>query len=94
MAELRCNDGTVVQISAETEIELRKAFEPPHIWKHGDVFGDGNGEFPKIYIKVCNSKPQIFHLSGKGDAMQTHSPAEAYINWPTATFLFNIREKL
>jgi hypothetical protein len=28
MAELKCSDGTVVNISSETEQELRKAFEP------------------------------------------------------------------
>ena len=28
MAELKCKDGTVIQISDETEQELRKAFSP------------------------------------------------------------------
>jgi hypothetical protein len=36
-AELRCADGTVVQISAETEQELRKAFEPKPVYKVGDI---------------------------------------------------------
>jgi hypothetical protein len=39
MAELRCADGTVVQISAETEKELRKAFgESEPTFKVGDIF--------------------------------------------------------
>lgn len=28
MAELKCSDGTVIQISDETEAELREAFGP------------------------------------------------------------------
>ena len=28
MAELKCNDGTIIKISDETETELRKAFKP------------------------------------------------------------------
>lgn len=40
MAELKCEDGTVVQISAETEADLRKAFgpKPEPTYKVGDVF--------------------------------------------------------
>ncbi len=39
MAELRCADGTVVQISKETELELRKAFgKPERTYTIGDVF--------------------------------------------------------
>ena len=39
MAELRCADGTVVQISAGTEKELRKAFgKPERTYTIGDVF--------------------------------------------------------
>jgi hypothetical protein len=40
MAELKCSDGTVVQISTETEKELRKTFGPkPEVtYKIGDIF--------------------------------------------------------
>lgn len=40
MAELKCEDGTVVQISASTEAELRRAFgpKPERTYKVGDVF--------------------------------------------------------
>ena len=40
MAELRCANGTTVQISAETETELRKAFgpKPERTYKIGDIF--------------------------------------------------------
>jgi hypothetical protein len=36
MASLHCKDGTVVQISTETEIELRKAFGSKQKLRHGD----------------------------------------------------------
>ncbi len=103
MAELRCSDGTVVQISAETEAKLRKAFEPKHVWKHGDVFDEGDGVYPKIYIHVDGEKPQVFHLSGGmftgtfgcGDrGLPAFSEASSYTNFPQATFLFNIKDKL
>lgn len=39
MTELRCDDGTVVPISAETEKELRKAFEKSKVtYQIGDIF--------------------------------------------------------
>jgi len=37
MAELRCSDGTVIQISKETEQELRKAFGPQPTYSVGNV---------------------------------------------------------
>jgi len=37
MAELKCSDGTVIQISKETEQELRKAFGPQPTYSVGDV---------------------------------------------------------
>ena len=90
MAELRCNDGTVVQISAETEAELRKAFEPSHIWKHGDVFTNLTGDIHYIYMNpIFGGDPQVFYLDDNTNAT---CPAKAYLE--DATFLYNIREKL
>lgn len=43
MATLTCKGGTVIQISAETEAELRKAFEPkPPEYENGIL---------KIYVR-------------------------------------------
>jgi len=39
MAKLTCSDGTVIQISKETEAELRKAFgKPEPTYQVGDIF--------------------------------------------------------
>ena len=63
MATLTCTDGTVVQISAETEAELREAFGPKQTLRHGDygyyqghkgdpcvVCEDGDGD-----LKIANT---------------------------------------
>ena len=36
MAELHCSDGKVINISKETEKELREVFSEPE-WKFGDI---------------------------------------------------------
>ena len=89
MAELKCSDGAVVQISAEIEAELRKAFEPPHVWKHGDVF-ENRGGVIMIYVDpIFGGGSQIFYL---GEDTNATCPVEAYLE--DATFLYNIKEKL
>ena len=42
MAELRCSDGKVINISKETEKELREAFSEPE-WKFGDIIETEGG---------------------------------------------------
>ena len=59
MAELKCKDGTVVQISDETEAELRKAFgpKPEKTFKIGDVFyrdrdpGTDAGHYLRLVVR-------------------------------------------
>ncbi|KKK56719.1 hypothetical protein LCGC14_1416860 [marine sediment metagenome] len=87
MAELRCLDGTVVQISAEMEVKLRKAFgEPEHVWVHGDVFDTGHsiGMFAETVI-YGNIIVNLEHRNRGG------TPA---IQLPGSKFLFNIKDKL
>ncbi len=100
MAELRCNDGTVVQISAETEAGLRKAFEPKHVWEHGDVFrwvkpgGDGS---VMIYL-IIGVEPVVYTLVSEPKCRADYHPAvacpEPVMLLKNATFLFNIKDKL
>lgn len=54
MAELRCNDNTVIQISDETEKELRKAFgKPEPTFKIGDIFWRGEAAcFDNHYLQL------------------------------------------
>jgi len=60
MAKLHCSDGKVINISKETEVELRKAFELKV--KHGDILEDdccrvviiGSGEGMKSYYGSPN----------------------------------------
>lgn len=43
MAELKCNDGTVIKISDETEMELRKAFEKEKKYRAGTRMINNDG---------------------------------------------------
>ena len=64
MAELKCNDGTVVHISAETEAELRKAFESKSTYKVGDIFHrnvDGKSMF--LQLKADNEGRVALHYT-------------------------------
>jgi hypothetical protein len=49
MAELKCSDGTVIEISKETEQELRKAFGPVYEPKLGDILTCNFGERVVMY---------------------------------------------
>lgn len=91
MAELICKDGTKVQISDETETELRKAFGPKHVWEHGDVFTvDHISLRYMIYIcDIFDDTPRVFHLS---TAYGVGGSVETYLE--DATFLFNIKDKI
>ena len=35
---------------------------PSHVWEHGDVFYNNDSLYCKIYIKIYDQQPQIFHL--------------------------------
>lgn len=98
MAKLICSDGTVIPISVETEIKLRKAFEPKHIWEHGDVFAQEDGSYPKIYIHIENQDPYVVHLSSglakDGMGMPAWGKPNNYTKCPNTVFLFNIKDKL
>ena len=96
MAELRCDDGTVVPISTETEKELRKVFgKPPHVWMHGDVFESGNphnqGVLMYLHVEKQFGKrePQVVYV---GRDTHPYDSIEQYLD--NATFLFNIEDKL
>ena len=54
MAELRCSDGTVIQISDETEQELKKAFGPKPDYKDSAlrVHIERNKDWP-ITIRIA-----------------------------------------
>lgn len=54
MAELRCSDGTVVQISAETEAELRKAFGPEITYRIGDIFWRSHNDGQYLQLSVSD----------------------------------------
>lgn len=86
MAELRCNDGTVVQISAEIEAELRKAFEPEHVWKHGDVFDAGHSL--GMFVETSAYGDIIVNLKHRN---RGGTPS---VQLPGSKFLFNIKDKL
>lgn len=89
MAELRCSDGTIVQISGGTEVELRKAFESKHVWKHGDVFKNLVGV--QIYLEP-SPKPIVVNLG------YTNSGGTPEIQLDNTDgdveFLFNIKDRL
>jgi hypothetical protein len=87
MAELKCSDGTVVQISTETEAELRKAFESKHVWKHGDVFKNGSGRM--MYLNPKHGKEQMVWVDRDLEAVCS---IERYRE--DCIFLFNIKDKL
>ncbi len=57
MAELKCKDGTVIQISDETEAELRKAFGPKLDYKDGNL---------RVWVNNCSSLYPISILSVVG----------------------------
>ena len=70
MANLTCSDGTVIQISAETEEELRRQFGPKKpefgdVVEHKDygykrvVLYDAHGKLQVYSIDSCNSGPYI-----------------------------------
>lgn len=89
MAELRCSDGTVVPISEETEAELRKAFEPRHVWKPGDVLECYTGD---ILVCVENNRGEI-RVFGAGQPLVGEYDIDVNLD-ETAVFLFNIKDKL
>ena len=80
MAELKCKDGTIIEISDETEAELRKASSKPE-WKFGDVAAyrskfngitdiqcylyDKNGKLAWFYLnKGSHSNPYGLKVGG------------------------------
>lgn len=92
---IQADNGCVVFIHSG----FLKPVDPPHVWEHGDVFDEGDGRYPKIYIKVRGKEPQVFHLSGgmfgcNGKGLPALSEAKEYIEWPAVMFLFNIKDKL
>jgi len=70
--------------------------EPPHVWVHGDVFAQENGDYPKIYIHVIDEEPQVFHFCGLtgNRGLPALNTAKVYTDWPGTVFLFNIKDKL
>ncbi len=90
MTELRCDDGTVVQISKETEKELRKVFgKPEHKWVHGDVFS--NHVYPsQMYVELLDG-PMIVNLEQIG---QGGTPGCQLRPNAEPKFLFNIKDAL
>ncbi len=68
-------------------------YQPKHVWEHGDVF-NSDGEYPKVYIKISDQQPQVFHLQGalNGEGMAALCHFSKYLK--DATFLFNIKDKL
>ena len=67
MAKLHCSDGRVINISKETEVELRKAFEPKV--KHGDILED---DYCRIVIidsgegmKSCYGSPNVWNMENE-----------------------------
>ncbi len=68
-------------------------YYPKHVWKHGDVF-NSDGEYPKVYIKISDQQPQVFHLQGapNDEGMVAMGHFSKYLK--DATFLFNINNIL
>ena len=75
MANLTCSDGTVIQISAETEEELRRQFGPKKpefgdVVEHKDygykriVLYDAHGKLQVYSIDSCDSGPYIQTTQG------------------------------
>lgn len=91
MAELKCADGTIVQISAETEAELRLAFGG-HKWKHGDVLKITGGA-----VLVCvavGGSILVFNIAFyKGREVGSCGPRRRDFR-QSDVFLFNIKDKL
>lgn len=80
---IQTDDGRVVFIHSR----FLKLVNPPHVWKHGDVFKNGGGFM--MYVHPNHSNAQMFWL--RRSWRTTCSIAEYRKN---ATFLFNIKDKL
>jgi len=70
-------------------------FQPKHIWKHGDVFRNGNKHNPGTMMYLHPEKdyrgrePQVVYVHKD---TYPYAPVEQYTDG--ATFLFNIKDKL
>lgn len=63
-------------------------FQPPHVWKHGDVFKRKSGVV-FIYLVIYGTGPVVYLLGYSG-------PDKGILDvcLADATFLFNIKEKI
>lgn len=79
----------------QAQVVLDK-YRPAHVWVHGDVFAQENGDYPKIYIHVIDEEPQVFHFCGLtgNRGLPALNTAKVYTDWPGTVFLFNIKDKL
>lgn len=64
-------------------------FQPPHIWKRGDVFMNTLIDVKMIYLVNLYKKPCIFYLE---DGWEPTRSVEHYLK--NAKYLFNIKEKI
>lgn len=80
MAKLICSDGKEINISAETEKELRKAFEPKKVtYKVGDKFESywcGKKTGDTFTLTHCSYRPQKAGLINDRDSMLWHYAIE------------------
>jgi hypothetical protein len=84
----RRND-TVIQDENGKVVLVHSGFlrvvKSSHVWKHGDVFKNNVGTW--VYLKEVNGDPYIVHLINRGGGT-------ICLQLKSATFLFNIKDKL
>jgi len=82
----RCGEYWPTREQAQVVLDKH---QPPHVWKHGDVFKDEDGCLAMCAHITHVTIPQIIHLTGPDTG--------SYERWEedhNATFLFNIKDKL
>ena len=94
------SDGSILTTSEywptrEQAQAVLDKFQPKHVWKHGDVFKNGNKSSPGTMMYIHPEKqfgerePQVIYVYRD---TYPYDSVERYTNG--ATFLFNIKDKL
>ena len=69
-------------------------FQPKHVWVHGDVFRKNTTGTPMIYVYTSVDGPMLYSLRPINDQYPTAAAFDVNSHLDTATFLFNIKDKL
>ena len=89
----RCGEYWPTREQAQAVLDK---YQPPHVWKHGDVFKRESGTV-LIYL-IVNKGPVIYSVYSPYHVYPGYHPMVAAPNpevcLSDATFLFNIKDKL